>query len=190
MLSTELSTTTKSSIIDIIMIEYSLGTKILCDNNAEVTTISIYNTCKLFNELTKEKNIKEREEYYKILLPKKIEETIEKKMFAILNNPKNVNVYKTPEEYEEDLLNLSLKINDYNYSHILENMIELYKDNAKEYYIYDNNRHGRYHMFYILMNEYYSFINKHMKHKINKGDFLKEDDEEVYKFIMDDEDEI
>ena len=66
------------SLIDIINMEYSLGDKILSKNRA-LTTMRLNNTCKLFNKITKDEISNHREEYYKVLLPKKIEETIEKK---------------------------------------------------------------------------------------------------------------
>jgi len=64
--------------MDIINIESSLGEKILCDNKS-YSIICCNNTCSAFNKITKAEISNHREEYYKVLLPKKIEETIEKK---------------------------------------------------------------------------------------------------------------
>jgi hypothetical protein len=60
------------SLMDIIGTEYSLGVKILTNNNA-ITTKCINNTCVIFNKITKKEIDKHREEYYKVFLPKKIE---------------------------------------------------------------------------------------------------------------------
>ena len=170
------------TLIDIINIESSLGEKILCDNKL-YSIICCNNTCSAFNKITKVEISNHREEYYKVLLPKKIEESIENKMFAILKNPNNTSVYKTPNEYEEDLKVLISHINEYNYESILEKMINIFKDYVREYYLYDNNRRGRYCMFGILMNEYYNLIKYRMKYELKKEDFNEEDDD-IYDIIV------
>jgi len=169
------------SLIDIINMEYSLGDKILSKNRA-LTTMRLNNTCKLFNKITKDEISNHREEYYKVLLPKKIEESIENKMFAILKNPNNTGVYKTPNEYEEELKVFISHINEYNYESILEKMINILKDYVREYYLYDNHT-GRYCMFGILMNEYYNLIKYRMKYELKKEDFNEEDDD-IYDIIV------
>jgi hypothetical protein len=164
------------SLIDIIAVEYSLGDKILCDSKIYTTTgiKHINNTCRIFNKITKNE------------IPEKIEETIEKKTFSILkmlNNLPSVCVYKTPEEYDAVLENLVSLINNRSYDNILARMIEQFKDYVREYYLYDNNRGGRYYMFGTLMNEYYKFIRYHMKHEFKTEDF-KEDDDDITELIM------
>lgn len=161
--------------------EYSLGYMILSKNIA-ITIMRINNTCKLFNKITKDEISNHREEYYKVLLPKKIEESIENKMFAILKNPNNTGVYKTPNEYEEDLKAFISHINEYNYESILEKMINIFKDYVREYYINDN-RDCRYCMFGILINEYYNLIKYRMKYEFKKEDFNEEDYESIYDII-------
>jgi len=176
------------SLIDIIAVEYSLGDKILCDSKIYTTTgiKHINNTCRIFNKITKNEIKKCEEEYYITYIPEKIEETIEKKTFSILkmlNNLPSVCAYKTPEEYDVVLENLVSLINNRSYDNILARMIEQFKDYVREYYLYDNNRGGRYYMFGTLMNEYYKFIRYHMKHEFKTEDF-KEDDDDITELIM------
>lgn len=52
--------------------------------------------------MTAEENTRHREEYYLWYLPEQIENTIYNKVFSMLKNQRNVNVYKKPEEYEAD----------------------------------------------------------------------------------------
>jgi hypothetical protein len=169
------------TLMDIINIESSLGEKILCDNKS-YSIICCNNTCSAFNKITKAEISNHREEYYKVLLPKKIEESIENKMFAILKNPNNTCIYKTPNEYEEELKVFISHINEYNYESILEKMINIFKDYVREYYLYDNHT-GRYCMFGILMNEYYNLIKYRMKYELKKEDFNEEDDD-IYDIIV------
>jgi hypothetical protein len=179
------------SLMDIIAVEYSLGDKILCDSKIYTTMgiKHINNTCTIFNKITKKEIKRCEEEYYIIYIPTKIEETIEKKTFSILkmlnnlNNLASVSVYKTPEEYDAVLENLASLINNRNYDSILARMIDQFKDYVREYYLYDNNRGGRYYMFGTLMNEYYKFIRYQMKHEFKREDF-KEDDYDIADLIM------
>jgi hypothetical protein len=161
------------SLIDIINIEYSLGNKILC-NNKPYTAKSINNTCKIFNEITKIEFSLYREEYYKLVLPKKIEDIIEKKMFALLKNKYNLNVYKKVEEYEEDLKVLALKINEYNYDSVLTKMINLYQENFRDYDMCRNTTSACY-ISGILMKEFYNFIKFYMKYELKREEFDNED---------------
>ena len=153
--------------------EYSLGDKILSKNRA-LTTMRLNNTCKLFNKITKDEISNHREEYYKVLLPKKIEETIEKKMFALLKNKYNSNVYKKPKEYEEDLQELALKINEKNYDSILEKMINLYQENVRDYDMCCNITPACY-ISGVLMKEFYNFIKFRMNYDLKREEFDNED---------------
>jgi hypothetical protein len=165
-------------LMDIFNTESSLSEKILGDNNAPIT-VCINGTCSMFNKMTTEDVSQHREEYYMEYLPVKIEKTIEKKMFAILKNPRNVYVYKEPEEYDADLEKLASHINENNRDSILEKMINKYKDYVRDYY-----HTGGYEMFDILMKEFGIFVQKHMKYEITREDF--EDEEvEIYEAIAD-----
>jgi hypothetical protein len=167
--------------MDIIGKEYSLGVKILTNNNA-ITTKCINNTCVIFNKITKKEIDKHREEYYKVFLPKKIEKTIENKMFSILKNPANVNTYNKPVEYDAELAVLALQINETNYDSILAKMIDNFKENLREYYLCHNSKNYMFGI--ILMNEFYNFIKHHMKYEFKKEDF-DEDDEALYIWYID-----
>ena len=165
-------------LMDIFNKESSLSEKILGDNNAQIT-VCINGTCSMFNKLTAEDITQCREEYYTEYLPVKIEKTIEKKMFAVLKNPRNVYIYKEPEEYDADLEKLASHINENNRDSILEKMINKYKDYVRDYY-----HTGGYEMFDILMKEFSVFVQKHMKYEITRNDF--EDEEvEIYDAIAD-----
>jgi len=165
-------------LIDIFNTESSLSEKILGDNNAPIT-VCINGTCSMFNKMTTEDVSQRREEYYMEYLPVKIEKTIEKKMFAVLKNPRNVYVYKEPEEYDADLEKLASHINENNRDSILEKMINKYKDYVRDYY-----HTGGYEMFDILIKEFGVFVQKHMKYEITREDF--EDEEvEIYEAIAD-----
>ena len=148
------------SLMDIFNTESSLSEKILGDNNAPIT-VCINGTCSMFNKMTAEDITQHREEYYIQYLPVKIEKTIEKKMFAVLKNPRNVCVYKEPKEYDADLEKLASHINENNRDSILEKMINKYKDYVRDYY-----HTGGYEMFDILMKEFSVFVQKHMKYEI------------------------
>jgi hypothetical protein len=161
-------------LIDIIHVEYSLGIKIFGDNNAPITA-RINNTCMMFNKITNEDIVKHREEYYMLYLPKQIEETVEKKMFALLKQPRNANVYKEPEEYDAYLKKLASHINEYNRDSILAKMLNLYETNAIDYYMSYNITSACY-ISGILMKEFYNFIKYHMKCEIKRKDFDNEDE--------------
>ena len=171
------------TIMDIITTEYSLGDKILCDSKIYTPTgiKHINNTCMIFNKITKNEIKKCEQEYYSEYIPNKIEEIIEKKMLSILKMLNNV--VTIPEEYDTELEKLASLINKSNYNSILARMIDELKDYVREYYLYDNNRGGRYYMFGTLMNEYYNFIRYHMKHEFKREDF-KEEDEDIIDLIM------
>lgn len=166
------------SLMDIFNTESSLSEKILGDNNAPIT-VCINGTCSMFNKMTAEDITQHREEYYIQYLPVKIEKTIEKKMFAVLKNPRNVCVYKEPKEYDADLEKLASHINENNRDSILEKMINKYKDYVRDYY-----HTGGYEMFDILMKEFSVFVQKHMKYEITREDF-EEEEVEIYDAIAD-----
>lgn len=168
------------SLMDIFNTESSLSEKILGDNNAPIT-VCINGACTMFNKMTAEDITQHREEYYIQYLPVKIEETIEKKMFAVLKNPRNVRVYKEPKEYDADLEKLASHINENNRDSILEKMINKYKDYVRDYYYYHT---GGYEMFDILMKEFSVFVQKHMKYEITREDF-EEEEVEIYDAIAD-----
>jgi len=161
------------SLMDIINIEYSLGEKILYDNNM-FNTVCISNTCSTFNKIAKDEIAKHRNKYYCEHIPKKIEDIIEKKMFALLKNKYNSNVYKRVEEYEEDLKVLALKINEYNYDSVLTKMINLYQENFRDYDMCCNITPACY-ISGVLMKEFYNFIKFRMNYDLKREEFDNED---------------
>ena len=161
------------SLMDIIYTEASLGEKILGDNKV-YTIACISNTCSTFNKIAKDEIAKHRNKYYCEHIPKKIEETIEKKMFALLKNKYNSNVYKKPKEYEEDLQELALKINEKNYDSILEKMINLYQENVRDYDMCCNITPACY-ISGVLMKEFYNFIKFRMNYDLKREEFDNED---------------
>jgi hypothetical protein len=161
------------SLMDIIYTEASLGEKILGDNKV-YTIACISNTCSTFNRIAKDDIAKHRNKYYCEHIPKKIEDIIEKKMFALLKNKYNSNVYKRVEEYEEDLKVLALKINEYNYDSVLTKMINLYQENFRDYDMCRNTTSACY-ISGILMKEFYNFIKFYMKYELKREEFDNED---------------
>lgn len=164
------------NLMDIITTEYSLGIKILTNNKAH-TTACINGVCQTFNKMTAEENTKHREEYYLWYLPEQIENTIYNKVFSMLKNPQNVNVYKEPEEYEADLEKLARKINNNGcYDNIMAKMVNLYEENGREFDMSRNSTSSCY-IFGILMKECYDFLKNHMKREITKKDYDTEDED-------------
>ena len=172
------------NLMDIINIEYSLGIKILTNNKA-YTTVCINGVCGAFNKMTAEENTRHREEYYLWYLPEQIENTIYNKVFSMLKNPHNVNVYKKPEEYEEDLEKLAMKINiniKEGYDNIMAKMVNLYEENGREFDMSRNSTSACY-IFGILMKECYDFLKNHMKREITRKDYDTED-EDIHSMIV------
>jgi hypothetical protein len=169
------------SLMDIINTEPSLGDMILSDNKA-FTTGCINNTCKNFNKITHVEIIAHKEEYYKCIIPKKIEETLENKMFSLLKNPSNVKVYKEPEEYDAQLYELASNIKESNFDSILLKILKKYKYCIFNSYLSNESSY----MFDILTNEYAKFIKTHLKYEISKKDF-EEDEYDIYNFMSNDE---
>lgn len=169
--------------MDIINTEPSIGDIILSDNKAS-TTGCINNTCKNFNKITHVEIIAHKEEYYKCIIHKKIEETIENKMFSLLKNPSNVKVYKEPEEYDVQLYELASNIKESDFDSILLKILKKYKYCIFNSYL--SNESESSYMFDILTNEYAKFIKTHLKYEISKKDF-EEDEYDIYNFMSNDE---
>jgi hypothetical protein len=167
--------------MDIINTEPSIGDIILSDNKAS-TTGCINNTCKNFNKITHVEIIAHKEEYYKCIIHKKIEETIENKMFSLLKNPSNVKVYKEPEEYDVQLYELASNIKESDFDSILLKILKKYKYCIFNSYLSNESSY----MFDILTNEYAKFIKTHLKYEISKKDF-EEDEYDIYDFMSNDE---
>lgn len=157
-------------LMDILAKENSFGDMILNFQDAE-TTKCISNSCKLFNNIVKDDMTVHYNEYTKINIPKTFEEIATCKMFAILKNPNNTQTYKTEEEYDNDLKELSKSINQNNYDAVLEKMKEMHSE-----YMFESSvsRGAESYMYGIIEDEYVKFITNEMKYDIKKDEETKE----------------
>lgn len=139
---------------------------------------TISNTCNIFNELVKEDMKKHYIEYSKKMIPQKIEKLTECKMFAYYKNPNNTKTYKTVEEYDKEIEELSKQINKDNYDDILESMKKSYVSYMFESKI---SRGREYASYSFIENEYAMFIKNVLNYDISEYDDTKEydDDEDM-----------
>jgi hypothetical protein len=144
------------SLIDIINIEHAIGENILEANNAKNTAI-ISRVCKLFNEITKKKMDAYYKKYIKNIILKRIDVVITNKMYSIIkNNGTRKSLYKTAEEYDKDLYEISKEINNNIYDDIIEGVKTAYKE-----YIFDasiSNSCYEVYLFGIMESEYLKLI--------------------------------
>lgn len=144
------------SLIDIIKIEYAIGEKIL-DNNTLKVTARISTVCKLFNEISK----KNMDTYYnkliKDIIIKKIDVIITNKMYSIIkNNGSRKSLYKTVDEYDEDLYEISKQINNNIFEDVVKDLKMAYRE-----YIFDgsiSNSCYEIYLFGIMESEYLKLI--------------------------------
>jgi hypothetical protein len=144
------------SLIDIINIEHAIGENILEANNAKNTAI-ISRVCKLFNEITKKKMDAYYKKYIKNIILKRIDVVITNKMYSIIkNNGTRKSLYKTTEEYDKDLYEISKEINNNIYDDIIDDVKTAYKE-----YIFDasiSNSCYEVYLFGIMESEYLKLI--------------------------------
>jgi len=144
------------SLIDIINIEHAIGENILEANNAKNTAI-ISRVCKLFNEITKKKMDAYYKKYIKNIILKRIDVVITNKMYSIIkNNGTQKSLYKTTEEYDKDLYEISKEINNNIYDDIIDDVKTAYKE-----YIFDasiSNSCYEVYLFGIMESEYLKLI--------------------------------
>jgi hypothetical protein len=144
------------SLIDIINIEHAIGENILEANNAKNTAI-ISRVCKLFNEITKKKMDAYYKKYIKNIILKRIDVVITNKMYSIIkNNGTRKSLYKTTEEYDKDLYEISKEINNNIYDDIIDGVKTAYKE-----YIFDasiSNSCYEVYLFGIMESEYLKLI--------------------------------
>ena len=150
------------SLIDIINIEHAIGENILDTNNAKNTAM-ISRVCKLFNEITKKKMDAYYKKYIKNIILKRIDVVITNKMYSIIkNNGTRKSLYKTVEEYDEDLCEISKEINKNIYEDIIEGLKTAYRE-----YIFDasiSNNCYEVYLFGIMEDEYLKLI-KYLEQK-------------------------
>jgi hypothetical protein len=148
--------------MDILAKERAFSEMILNFNDSN-TTKCISNTCKAFNYAVKDDMATHYNEYTKINIPNEFEEIATHKMFVISNHPNNTGTYKTLEEYDNDLMELSKKINENNYDDILKKMKEMHSE-----YMFDSriSRGAESYMYGLMEGEYVKFITDYMNYDI------------------------
>ncbi len=115
------------------------------------------------------------EEYYSSYIPDEVNKIITEKMYYIVRHDDNKKVYKTPDECDAMLKDLSTKIKYRNYDIILSNLLKQYEIYCFEFYMCYNLDI----MFRVLTKEYYKFIKYYMKHDIAKQEYDTESDETI-----------
>ena len=168
-----------SLFLDIINLEYAIGENILTNNTIKITE-KISRVCKIFNNIVKDDMEKYYNKYIKRMLLKKIDYIITNKMYTMIknnsrnnsndsNNSNNSNdsndssskyIYKTVEEYDEELHKISKQINNVIYEEIISDLQTIYNE-----YIFDgsiSNSCYEVYLFGIMEIEYFKLI-KYLK---------------------------
>lgn len=163
-----------SLFLDIINLEYAIGENILTNNTIKITE-KISRVCKIFNNIVKDDMEKYYNKYIKRMLLKKIDYIITNKMYTMIkNNSRNNNndsndssskyIYKTVEEYDEELHKISKQINNVIYEEIISDLQTIYNE-----YIFDgsiSNSCYEVYLFGIMEIEYFKLI-KYLKNNNN-----------------------
>jgi hypothetical protein len=144
------------SILDIINIESAIGEQII-ENNTVKTTAIISVVCKQFNKIAKKNMNAYYDKFIKNIILKKIDVIITNKMYSMIkNNGVRKCIYKTIEEYDTDLCELSKQINKNIYEDIIRDLKMAYKE-----YIFDgsiSNSCYEIYLFGIMESEYLKLI--------------------------------
>jgi hypothetical protein len=144
------------SILDIINIESAIGEQII-ENNTVKTTAIISVVCKQFNKIAKKNMNAYYDKFIKNIILKKIDVIITNKMYSMIkNNGVRKCIYKTIEEYDTDLSELSKQINKNIYEDIIRDLKMAYKE-----YIFDgsiSNSCYEIYLFGIMESEYLKLI--------------------------------
>ena len=159
-----------SLFLDIINLEYAIGENILTNNTIKITE-KISRVCKIFNNIVKDDMEKHYNKYIKRMLLKKIDYIITNKMYTMIKNNSRNNsndsndssskyIYKTVEEYDEELHKISKQINNVIYEEIISDLQTIYNE-----YIFDgsiSNSCYEVYLFGIMEIEYFKLI-KYLK---------------------------
>jgi hypothetical protein len=159
-----------SLFLDIINLEYAIGENILTNNTIKITE-KISRVCKIFNNIVKDDMVKYYNKYIKRMLLKKIDYIITNKMYTMIKNNSRNNsndsndssskyIYKTVEEYDEELHKISKQINNLIYEEIISDLQTIYNE-----YIFDgsiSNSCYEVYLFGIMEIEYFKLI-KYLK---------------------------
>jgi hypothetical protein len=145
-----------SNIIDVINIEEAIGRKMIDGSDIKQMAI-LSGVSKQFNRIVKNDIEQHRNKYIKLQILKKIDVIITNKMYSMIKNQGGRrNIYKTLEEYDEDLRELAKQIYVKIYDDIISDLNMVYRE-----YIFDgsitNNCYEVY-LFGIMEKEYSKFI--------------------------------
>ena len=146
-----------SNIIDVINTEEAIGRKMMIggDNIKQMAILS--GVSKLFNRIVKNDMEAHRNKYIKRQILKKIDVIITNKMYSMIKNQGNRrNIYKTLEEYDEDLRELAKQIYVKIYDDIISDLNMVYRE-----YIFDGsitNSCYEAYLFGIMEKEYSKLI--------------------------------
>lgn len=144
---------TMTSFMDIVKRENGIGEMIL--QKADVNTSkSISYTCNVFKKIVKEDMKEHYIQYSKKMIPEKFKDLVTSKMFAHYNNSNNTKEYKSIEEYDEEIIELSKKINDDNRDDIMKSLNDEYLYNKLEM----NISRGTESMIYAFISDQYHYF--------------------------------
>jgi hypothetical protein len=146
-----------SNIIDVINTEDAIG-HIMMINQCDIKQMAIFSrVSKQFNRIVKNDMETHRNKYVKRQILKKIDVIITNKMYSMIKNQGNrKNIYKTLEEYDDDLREVAKQIYVKIYDDIISDLNMVYRE-----YIFDGsitNNYYEVYLFGIMEKEYSKFI--------------------------------
>jgi len=121
-----------SNIIDIINTEEAIGAKMI--DGSDIKKMAIFSgVSKLFNKIVKNYMEAHRNKYIKRQILKKTDVIITNKMYSMIKYQGNrIRIYKTVEEYDEDLRELAKQINIKIYDELISDLYMIHRE-----YIFD-----------------------------------------------------
>ena len=121
-----------SNIIDIINTEEAIGAKMI--DGSDIKKMAIFSgVSKLFNKIVKNDMEAHRNKYIKRQILKKTDVIITNKMYSMIKYQGNrIRIYKTVEEYDEDLRELAKQINIKIYDELISDLYMIHRE-----YIFD-----------------------------------------------------
>jgi hypothetical protein len=148
-----------TNIIDVINTEEAIGAKMI--DGSDIKNMAIFSgVSKLFNKIVKNDMEMHRNKYIKRQILKKIDVIITNKMYSMNSMIKNQggrrNIYKTVQEYDEDLRELVKQINIKIYDDMIGDLYMIYRK-----YIFDGsitNSCYEVYLFGIMETEYSKLI--------------------------------
>jgi hypothetical protein len=145
-----------SNIIDVINIEEAIGRNMIDGSDIKQMVI-LSGVSKQFNRIVMNDMEAHRNKYIKLQILKKIDVIITNKMYSMIKNQGNRrNIYKTVQEYDEDLRELAKQIYVKIYDDIISDLNMVYRE-----YIFDGsitNSCYEAYLFGIMEKEYSKLI--------------------------------